>query len=242
MIKLVTFDATDTLIRLSRPLGEQYLQAARKLNLNVPASSSSKVIQQNFKVVFKKNATDLPNYGRSVGKTHKQWWNRVVHETFANAGCSDTRRMETVFEYLHDQYAKPHMWELFPETPGLLETLSERKIVMGIISNSDDRLSDIVKGLKIKHYFSFILTGYETGSEKPSLDMFVKALQDSGCDAGNALHVGDSLEKDYHPARHLGMNALLVNRDRKRKELDPTVAVIHSLDCIIDFIDQLCHS
>jgi REG-2-like HAD superfamily hydrolase len=240
MIKLVTFDATDTLIRLSRPLGEQYLQAARKLNVIVPASSQ--VIEKNFKMAFKKNAADFPNYGRSAGMTQKQWWNRVVHETFASAGCSDIHRMETVFEYLHDQYAKPHMWELFSETPGLLEILSRRKIAMGIISNFDDRLSDIVQGLKIRHYFSFILTGYEIGAEKPSLDMFVRALQDNDCDAANALHIGDSLEKDYYPAKRLGMNALLVNRGSKRQELDPTVAVIHSLDCIVDFIDHLNYS
>lgn len=238
MIKLVTFDATNTLIRLSRPLGEQYLHAARKLNVNLPVSSQ--VIQENFRVASKKNDADYPNYGRSLGMTAREWWKRVVHETFKSCGCSDTCGVDSVFEYLYEEYTKPHMWQAFPETPRLLEKLSERKTTMGVISNSDDRLSDVLDGLQIRRHFSFVLTGYETGVMKPSLDMFRLAVQEVGCDVDDALHVGDSLEKDYLPATRLGMKALLVSREGKgdRKEI-PDIDVIQSLDGILDYIDQL---
>lgn len=59
------------------------------------------------------------------------------------------------------------------------------------------------------------------GVEKPDPRIYEAALQQAaggtgtgGVAPGEALHIGDSLRKDYAPARSLGMHALLLDRFR----------------------------
>ena len=53
------------------------------------------------------------------------------------------------------------------------------------------------------------------GVEKPDPRIYEAALEAAGGVApGEALHIGDSLRKDYAPARSLGMHALLLDRFR----------------------------
>ena len=232
MTKLVTFDATNTIIRLSRPLGEQYSLAAKKFGLSLTAAPQ--VLHNHFKSVMK---ASQPNYGRSLGMTAKEWWKRVVHETFARAGCPDAQRVDVVFEHLYEEYSKSHMWRVFPEVPDLLQRLCEKKTTLGVVSNFDDRLEQLLVSLQLRRYFAFVLTGYETGFEKPSLDMFRMALREANCDAGDALHVGDSFSHDYCPAMSLGIKALLIDREKGKTVMDagiPDGDIIESLDSVLD--------
>ncbi|KAF8691208.1 hypothetical protein HU200_040328 [Digitaria exilis] len=51
------------------------------------------------------------------------------------------------------------------------------------------------------------------GVEKPDTRIYEAAMEAAGgVAAGEALHIGDSLRKDYAPARSLGMHALLLDR------------------------------
>jgi FMN phosphatase YigB (HAD superfamily) len=53
------------------------------------------------------------------------------------------------------------------------------------------------------------------GVEKPDPRIYEVALRQAaggGVAPGEALHIGDSLRKDYAPARSLGMHALLLDR------------------------------
>ncbi|XP_066329618.1 uncharacterized protein [Miscanthus floridulus] len=57
------------------------------------------------------------------------------------------------------------------------------------------------------------------GVEKPDPRIYEAALQQAAAGAGSgsvapgeALHIGDSLRKDYAPSRSLGMHALLLDR------------------------------
>lgn len=49
--------------------------------------------------------------------------------------------------------------------------------------------------------------------EKPDLRLYEIALERAGNIApGEALHIGDSMRKDYIPAKSIGMHALLLDR------------------------------
>lgn len=53
------------------------------------------------------------------------------------------------------------------------------------------------------------------GVEKPDRRMYEAALEMAGgVAAAEALHIGDSMRKDYAPARRAGMHALLLDRFR----------------------------
>lgn len=57
-----------------------------------------------------------------------------------------------------------------------------------------------------------VFSGVE-GVEKPNPRIYEIALEKAGNVAPNeALHIGDSMRKDYHPATSIGMHALLLDR------------------------------
>lgn len=58
-----------------------------------------------------------------------------------------------------------------------------------------------------------VFSGLE-GVEKPNPRIYEIALERAGNDIAphHVLHIGDSMRKDYIPAKSLGMNALLMDR------------------------------
>jgi FMN phosphatase YigB (HAD superfamily) len=114
------------------------------------------------------------------------------------------------------------------------------KVVMGIISNGDERARDILKSFNLLHYFDFILVSRETGTEKPNREMFEMALaiaqKKSKVEiiAKDALHVGDDYKLDVIGATNSGWNGVLVDPEGK---IEPTRGnVIKTVDELI----QLC--
>jgi len=117
------------------------------------------------------------------------------------------------------------------------------KTIVGIITNSDDRVPGILQsfGLNINprrfsttskptKYAStrddvdFVVLSYDVGHEKPDRRIFHAAesmltemgsREDSGLAAGDfeKLYVGDDLEKDYDGARAAGWYAVLLDRN-----------------------------
>lgn len=117
------------------------------------------------------------------------------------------------------------------------------KIVVGIITNSDDRICDVLEsfGLKIgprrfrtalniqkrtslKDDIDFVVLSYDVGVEKPDhriFDAAVEMLKETIADNDESLtvesfeklYVGDEVQKDYEGARAAGWHSLLLDRD-----------------------------
>lgn len=112
---------------------------------------------------------------------------------------------------------------------------------MGVISNSDDRIETVLKNLNIDHYFQFILLSCQVGVEKPSLEMYQKALKiirnfSKLATEKDILHVGDDAIKDYQGAINSGWNALLIEREIASKNNVPIKHIIHNFDEILPLI------
>jgi HAD superfamily hydrolase (TIGR01509 family) len=78
--------------------------------------------------------------------------------------------------------------------------------------------------------FDKIFTPTETKTLKPDLRAFSFALKTLKVLPGQALMVGDDLEKDIFPAKKLGMKTVLIDRDNKIKVKDPSIRKISSLE------------
>lgn len=92
--------------------------------------------------------------------------------------------------------------------------------MLGVISNFDTRLESILEDTKILKYFTFVLTSYDFGIEKPSLQIFnealrsVKCLRDEVISSHEATHIGDRVDNDYFGAKKAGWNALLIKHNK----------------------------
>lgn len=100
--------------------------------------------------------------------------------------------------------------EVFDETPVLLQTLSQH-YVLGAISNGNACL----KTIGLDHHFQFHFAADDFPRGKPAPDMFIAALQKTGVEPQEALHIGDHPQDDIQGAQAVGMKTLWVNLDKK---------------------------
>lgn len=100
---------------------------------------------------------------------------------------------------------------LYPEAPSVLKTLSEQ-YRLGIIANQPVGTKARLDEYGVGQYFSLVLSSAEEGVEKPDREIFLRALSLSGCEAADAVMVGDRPDNDILPAKSLGMKTVRITQ------------------------------
>jgi FMN phosphatase YigB (HAD superfamily) len=99
-------------------------------------------------------------------------------------------------------------WEAFEDT----KILSELKIPLGVISNFNSTLKT-----KLNEFFGpvfqNVLVSEELGVSKPNIEFYQKALDKITFSANEVLYIGDSIKLDLEPAKKIGFNVLIIDRD-----------------------------
>jgi len=95
--------------------------------------------------------------------------------------------------------------------PGTREALLAlgRKYRMGVISNADGRIADVLAKCGIADCFEAITDSGIMGKEKPHPAIFEAALKTFGVPPGESLYVGDIFSVDHVGATAVGMQAVL---------------------------------
>ncbi|KAI8140695.1 HAD-like domain-containing protein [Fennellomyces sp. T-0311] len=132
----------------------------------------------------------------------RRWWEELVYDTFITAGVSKQDldpNFAKLFNSLYIRFSSDVGYAAFPDAIDTLQQLKRQRIKTGVISNSDERLHDVLKNLKMTEHLDFVLPSYRCGYEKPAHEIFDVALRNVRppvC-AKEALHVGDDLHADY---------------------------------------------
>ena len=101
--------------------------------------------------------------------------------------------------------------QLYEEALAVLEILSS-SYTLGALTNGN---ADVYKTDAGEH-FDFAYLAEDIGASKPQPDMFQAALQRTGVEAHNVIHVGDDPEHDIQGARDVGMHTVWMNsRDKE---------------------------
>lgn len=207
-IKTIFFDAADTLFYIRDGLGHTYAGVARKYG----AEHEPEQIKKAFSGAFKSApALAFGNVTESErARLEKQWWRDVVENVYSELGMFDG--FDAHFDELFEVF-RTDAWTLFPETVDVLSDLKSRGYKLGVISNFDSRVYDVMKRLGIHGYFDTFVISSEAGYAKPSRGIFSIALEHAGVGSGQCIHIGDDLQNDFHGARALGIRALLLDRE-----------------------------
>jgi putative hydrolase of the HAD superfamily len=231
-IKAIFFDAADTLFRVKAGVGKTYWDVARKYGVD----STPEQIERDFSKAFK-SAPPLAFPGVVDPKERKvlekKWWYGVVKRVF-----SETEPFEKFDDYFDELFEtfRSRAWELFPETKDVLESIKKRGFTLGVISNFDSRIYDVCADLGIMNYFDSFVISSETGFAKPFPEIFSAALKRNDVYPSEAIHIGDSLQLDFYPARSVGINSVLLDREEKYKGISGVVR-IETLTEVIGFVD-----
>ncbi|XP_036914983.1 haloacid dehalogenase-like hydrolase domain-containing protein 3 [Sturnira hondurensis] len=238
-IQLLTWDVKDTLLRLLRPVGEEYASRAQAHGLEVEATA----LDQAFRQVFKAHSRSFPNYGLSHGLTACQWWQDVVLQTFHLAGVRDAQAVVPIAVQLYKDFSSPCSWQLLEGAEATLKECRKRGLRLAVVSNFDQRLDGILAGLHLREHFDFVLTSGATGWQKPDPRIFHEALRLAQVEPAVAAHIGDSYHNDYQGARAVGMHSFLVvgpgPLDPVVKDSVPQEHILPSLPHLLPALDRL---
>jgi putative hydrolase of the HAD superfamily len=230
-IKAVFFDAAGTLIKPARRVGESYAAIAAKHGKNVSASD----IAERFRACFDL-APRLAFPGaaeHSLSGLERDWWKQLVRRVFEPWSPFD--RFEEYFAELFAYFAEPGAWALYPEVSETLSTLKQRGLILGVISNFDSRLVQILNGLGAGPSFEQIVVSSRVGYAKPDPRIFHAALQLHGLRPHDALHVGDSETNDLQGANNAGLRGVLVDRSGK---ISAAYDRVTSLEAIVSLLND----
>jgi putative hydrolase of the HAD superfamily len=234
-IKAIFFDAAGTLIKPARQVGETYAVLAQKYGVEPSAAE----ITERFRLCFH-SAPPLAFPGTPAARIEdleRAWWRELVRRVFEP--WDGVQRFDDYFAELFAYFAQPDAWALYPEVAETLPVLERRGLVLSVISNFDSRLIGILQGLGAAHWFEHIFVSSRVGYAKPDRQIFHTALERHSLEAGDALHVGDSEEKDLLGANRAGLKGVLVKRNGAgNSNLSPRITSLRSIPSLLDEFDQ----
>jgi putative hydrolase of the HAD superfamily len=209
-IKVVFLDAGGTLFRPYPSVGEVYSRVA----LAHGVALDPKLIESRFHEAWHARNGLASLTGTSNDKIERDWWHGLVYDVFAQEMAS-FKSFGDFFDELYDYFATADCWRLFEDTVPTLDALKQKGFRIGMISNWDHRLMSIVSQLGLTPYFEHIFASSAVGTPKPGLRIFTMAIEAFGIAPDQGLHIGDSLEEDYYGAQRAGLQAVLLDRQRK---------------------------
>lgn len=151
-------------------------------------------------------------------------------------GCGITitrERALAVFKRLQQESYGLHP---FDDVAPTLAILRQRGLTLGLISNIDQRGSELIDSLELGDYVDFAITSGETGLEKPNPAAFREALRKANAAPNESIMVGDQPESDIIGAIRVGITPILIDRDGNHPQYDacPRITSLTQLPALIE--------
>lgn len=121
------------------------------------------------------------------------------------------------------------VFEAYADARPALASLRALGVRTICVSNWDYSLPEVLERVGLGDAFDGVVTSAAAGARKPEPEIFEVALEAAGCDAREAIHVGDSTE-DVIGARGAGIEVLRIDRDGRGD--------IASLDEIVEHLGR----
>jgi len=203
-------DAFGTLFTPSTPIPVTYAAAALKHGIAINTPEPATQVSSSFKSAFKHLSSKHPNYGRATGMGAEKWWAKVIKETFTPfLYPNQTFPKYLVPELLHT-YSSRKGYTMYPDVLPFFRMIRHMKnhrvrngahhglwpwdkTIVGIITNSDNRVPGILSSFGINvgpsryhdmkpsnpkdggYDIDFTVLSYDVGAEKPDGRIFAAA-------------------------------------------------------------------
>jgi putative hydrolase of the HAD superfamily len=138
-------------------------------------------------------------------------------------------------EALFAAFSDPAGYRLFDDVRPALEELAGRGIALGVVSNFEPWLEDVLALQGVDHLFAVVAISGKLGVAKPDPAIFRWAVQEAAVDPAATIHVGDQPVNDVDAARAVGLTPILIDRFARHPEPNGTYRV-ESLRGVVDLI------
>ena len=189
MIEAVIFDMFETLVTLFT--GRTYFSEHITAALNQPIEAFRKCGHETEK-------------DRTLGKYSME---EGLSITLKNLGAWSPENVQLVCrkrrEALGDTFKA-----IPPESLWLLQTLREKGLKTGLITNTFSDERDMILSSPLYPLFDAAMISYEHAISKPDPEIYRRAMQALNVTAEECLYVGDGGSHELEGARSLGMQAI----------------------------------
>ena len=226
--QVIFLDAMGTLFDLKQSVGEIYRQFASKYGVDVATDSLEKAFINSFR-----SAPPLAFSASELAIIKQQefnWWKQVVTSTFDRLEVlSKFTDFDAFFREIYAYFGTKEPWYILPGTIESLSKWRDRKIELGVISNFDSRLIEVLNHLDLDRFFTSITISSTAGFAKPAANIFQIALDKHNFAADRAWHIGDNLTEDYQGAKNAGLTAFWLNYDKHSLNIENQLPNLCSL-------------
>jgi putative hydrolase of the HAD superfamily len=157
---------------------------------------------------FSEAARDRELWTTSPERSRTFWLG--VYERMLDA--LDLAAADGLRDTLYGEFTDLRNYALFDDVRVTLRDLSAAGLRLGIVSNFEAWLEDLLGVLEVRDAFPVrVISGLE-GVEKPDPRIYELAMARAGVAAEDSVYVGDNPEFDVGPPSALGMFAVLIDR------------------------------
>lgn len=195
-IRAVCFDATGTLIELRETVGTVYSRAARAVGIALPAWR----LDDAFARVLQRSSPLAQASTASASRAEREaaeiaWWGERVRQTFqATDSTVQFADPKAFARSLFEHYRGADAWRVRPGAVALLKRLRAQGLRLGLASNFDHRLPDLLEALDLKDDFDRITIPIDGLGNKPDRGLFEALAEALGVRLDELAYVGDDAQ------------------------------------------------
>ena len=237
MIKAISFDFYNTLVRFWPPLDEIQQAACLELGINVSKSG----IDEGYSVAdvyFNQENANGPIALRTEGE-RLEFFARYEQMILENAGVPVS--LDLARQIWNIAMSVPKDFTPFEDVIPALNALRTQGYRLGVISNLRRDMQELCRKLDLNNYLDFFISAADAGAEKPHSPIFLAALEQMSAKPGETVHVGDQYCSDVLGARAVGMHTVLIDRGGWNKTA-ADCPKISSLSELAGLLDQAPNS
>jgi putative hydrolase of the HAD superfamily len=148
------------------------------------------------------------NVAKRQGAMGETAWKVFMRTLLTRSGVSDGEA-EACADWLWTEQPHKNLWRRAVD--GMLELARElrrRDVPVGVLSNSEGRLAELIEELSWDDAFTTITDSGRLPFEKPDPRIFEHTAQALGVEVHQLIHVGDAWEADVKGALKVGARAI----------------------------------
>lgn len=210
--------------------GAVYSRVLSDIGVALDAARLQRGIRETADEIDREIPSGVDRYSHFPGG-EAEYWLRFSARVLSKASGSvvEPEAAADTVQRLRDAFRDPAAWVVFSDVRPALDALKRDGVRLGVVSNWDSRLPEILELLNLDHYFEQIGVSHLEGIEKPDPALFHRVLDAMKATPSQALHVGDVPRLDLLGARAAGIDGLLVDR---RNRLEGQYCVVRDLSAL----------
>lgn len=218
-VRLVSFDAAETLVRVKWVPGQFAVDRASEIGIELDRQTAAEVYERLLYSRWREyQELNVCLNGQSNEDRCDAFWKQLTIDWLARMGAP--ARGEELFSHAGERMLAPDspVYSVFSDTLDCLTALKAEGIPMVVLSNWDYSLHRVLRAFGLASWFTHVFASLEFGPEKPDPALFEIVERQTGYSGAEILHIGDNPLDDLHGALNVGWRAALIDRSLEARD------------------------